>query len=81
MGFEIPNMHKPFTYCELGCGSGFSLLTYAAANPHGFFIGVDFNTHHIVEAKEAAKKVILQIFCLSKKVLKIFITMCPIVTL
>jgi ubiquinone/menaquinone biosynthesis C-methylase UbiE len=56
MGFEIPNMQKPFTYCELGCGSGFSLLTYAAANPHGFFIGVDFNTHHIIEAKEAAKK-------------------------
>ena len=56
MGFEIPDMQKPCTYCELGCGSGFSLLTYAAANPHGFFIGVDFNTHHIVEAKKAAKK-------------------------
>ncbi len=56
MGYEIPDVHKPFTYCELGCGSGFSLLTYAAANPHGFFIGVDFNTQHIKEAKEAAKK-------------------------
>jgi len=38
--------HDPFSYLELGCGFGDTLLTLAAANPHGRFTGVDINPVH-----------------------------------
>ncbi|HBB75016.1 MAG TPA: methyltransferase, partial [Planctomycetaceae bacterium] len=38
--------HEPFSYLELGCGFGDTLLTLAAANPHGCFTGVDINPVH-----------------------------------
>jgi SAM-dependent methyltransferase len=43
-----------FTYCELGCGRGFSTALLAAANPRGRFWGVDFNPAHIVDAQQVA---------------------------
>ena len=52
-GFDIPDSHS-FTYCELGCGTGHSLIVFAAANPHAQFIGIDFNEEHIAHAKQRA---------------------------
>lgn len=40
------SVHEPFSYLELGCGFGDTLLTLAAANPHGRFTGVDINPVH-----------------------------------
>jgi SAM-dependent methyltransferase len=42
-------------YCELGCGYGLSTLVLAAANPHMWFVGVDFNPTHIVAARALAE--------------------------
>jgi SAM-dependent methyltransferase len=43
-----------FSYCELGCGHGFSTTLLAAANPKGSFWGVDFNPAHVASAERLA---------------------------
>ncbi len=37
----------PFTYLDLGCGDGFTIILLAAIYPQCRFIGVDFNPGHI----------------------------------
>jgi len=46
---------RPFTYYELGCGNGHTAALLAAANPHGRFIGVDFNPAHVAYARKLAQ--------------------------
>lgn len=48
-GYDAPDSTS-FTYCELGCGTGHSLIVFAAANPQATFIGIDFNRDHIDHA-------------------------------
>ena len=43
------------TYCELGCGQGFSTNLLAAANPQIQFHATDFNPGHIVGAQNLAR--------------------------
>lgn len=50
-----PDLTKPYSYCELGCGMGINLLVAAATNPHGYFVGVDFNAQHLGIARAAAE--------------------------
>ena len=50
-----PDLTKPYAYCELGCGMGINLLVAAATNPHGYFVGVDFNVQHLTIARTAAE--------------------------
>lgn len=38
---------EPFTFLDLGCGTGFSLLMLAALYPEGRFFGVDFHPDHV----------------------------------
>jgi len=54
-GFEPPRRAPGWTYCDLGCGQGATLLVLAAANPDGLFIGVDFNPAHIARAQSVAE--------------------------
>lgn len=42
------------TYCELGCGQGFSTNLHAAANPHITFHANDFNPAQIAGARALA---------------------------
>jgi 2-polyprenyl-3-methyl-5-hydroxy-6-metoxy-1,4-benzoquinol methylase len=42
------------SYCELGCGQGFTTNLLAAANPHIQFHAMDFNPAHIAGARELA---------------------------
>lgn len=42
------------SYCELGCGQGFTANLLAAANPHIDFHAMDFNPAHIAGASELA---------------------------
>ncbi|KPD11288.1 class I SAM-dependent methyltransferase [Phaeobacter sp. 11ANDIMAR09] len=42
------------SYCELGCGQGFTSNLLAAANPHIQFHAMDFNPAHIAGARELA---------------------------
>lgn len=51
-GFAAPQLSEGFTYCELGCGHGFSTTLLAAANPQGAFWGIDFNPAHISSAEQ-----------------------------
>ena len=37
----------PFTYLDLGCGDGFTIVLLAAAYPACRFIGIDINPEHI----------------------------------
>ena len=43
------------TYCELGCGQGFSANLLAAANPHIDFHAMDFNPAHMAGAANLAQ--------------------------
>jgi hypothetical protein len=43
------------TYCELGCGQGFSANLLAAANPHVDFHAMDFNPAHMAGAINLAQ--------------------------
>jgi SAM-dependent methyltransferase len=54
-GVEPPSLEQGFTYCELGCGQGFTALVLAAANPGSNFIGIDFNPAHIARAEAQAR--------------------------
>lgn len=49
--FPPQDLHREFTYCELGCGHGLSLNILAAANPQGHFCGVDLNPEHIANGR------------------------------
>jgi len=55
-GQRSPVDGGPVTYCELGCGQGFSANLLAAANPHIDFYATDFNPAHIVGAKALAEE-------------------------
>ena len=45
-GVIPPRTASGFRYIELGCGTGRSLCTLAAANPQGQFVGVDLLAEH-----------------------------------
>ncbi|WP_235033878.1 class I SAM-dependent methyltransferase [Pantoea sp. 18069] len=55
LGFAAPDVARPFSYCELGCGLGVNLLVAAACHPHARFVGVDFNDRHLRVARAAAQ--------------------------
>lgn len=46
-GLPVIDINSRFYYCDLGCGSGLTLTTLAAAYPQGDFVGVDFNANHV----------------------------------
>jgi len=52
-GFLPPSLDR-FTYCELGCGQGFTTNVLAATNPQGDFWGMDFNPTHVAAAQRLA---------------------------
>ncbi|MEQ9360056.1 class I SAM-dependent methyltransferase [Coleofasciculus chthonoplastes] len=51
--FVSPSLEN-MTYCELGCGRGFTTNVLAAANPQSQFWGIDFNPTHAAEAQRLA---------------------------
>jgi SAM-dependent methyltransferase len=55
-GMSAPDPEQSFTYCELGCGFGTTLLLLAANYPHGQFIGIDGNVAQIQRARDIAKR-------------------------
>ena len=55
-GNRGPDPARPMSYCELGCGQGFSTNLLAAANPHIRFHGFDFNPGHIAAARRLAEE-------------------------
>jgi SAM-dependent methyltransferase len=55
-GIAAPDVTSGFSYCELGCGQGFSLLMHAAMHPTGRFHGVDFAAGQIARAQSLARE-------------------------
>lgn len=55
-GIRGPDPNQPLTYCELGCGQGFTANLLAAANPNIHLYANDYNPAHIVEAQTLAEK-------------------------
>ncbi|WP_119459031.1 class I SAM-dependent methyltransferase [Rhodospirillaceae bacterium SYSU D60014] len=53
-GIEGVPLENGFSYCELGCGQGFTSMLLAAANPKGRFHAIDFNPAHIARARALA---------------------------
>lgn len=51
LGLRPPDINGDFTWCELGCGSGFGLTMAAAAYPQAHFLGVDIDPAHIASAR------------------------------
>lgn len=57
LGSAAPDLAKPYSYCELGCGMGINLLVAAATNPQGQFVGVDANEQALAIATAGAKAI------------------------
>jgi ubiquinone/menaquinone biosynthesis C-methylase UbiE len=53
-GYKVPDVTKPFTYCDLGCGEGITLVVLAASFPQAQFYGIDMNTEHVERARALA---------------------------
>ena len=45
-GYDHPDLSKPFSYLDIGCGYGLSMAFAAARYPAGRFLGIDFNPKH-----------------------------------
>lgn len=58
-GWIGPDPSKPFTYVDLGCGNGHTLVTLAAAYPYSKFIGIDFNPEHLDMARARIREAAL----------------------
>ncbi len=56
LGHRPPGRDGSFRWCELGCGQGFSALSFAAAHPTGEFYAFDFNPSHIENARLLASR-------------------------
>ncbi|HEY8091390.1 MAG TPA: class I SAM-dependent methyltransferase, partial [Polyangiaceae bacterium] len=52
-GFSPPPGDS-FDYLELGCGTGDTLNTLAAAHPRARFLGVDLSADHVTRARSLA---------------------------
>ncbi|WP_366657425.1 class I SAM-dependent methyltransferase [Fodinicurvata sp. EGI_FJ10296] len=47
---------ESFTYCEIGCGQGTTVMALAAASPEGDFHAIDFMPAHIARAEETRQR-------------------------
>lgn len=55
LGRCTPDLQQPFTWLELGCGTGISAVVAAATHPAGRFIGLDANSRAIAQAQALAQ--------------------------
>ena len=57
LGRRAPDLLQPYTWLELGCGTGISTVIAAVTNPMGNFIGIDINPNAISRAQALADTV------------------------
>jgi len=53
-GHRPKPLDRPFRWCDIGCGQGFTALSVAALYPHAEIYGFDFNPSHIENANRLA---------------------------
>lgn len=51
-GHAPTDLNGGFTYCELGCGHGYTTALLSSVYPEGKFWGVDFNPAHVAGANK-----------------------------
>jgi SAM-dependent methyltransferase len=56
LGHRPPDLAKPFSYADVGCGNGFTALIVAATCPHAEVWGFDFNPAHVEFASDLAAR-------------------------
>ncbi len=56
LGQRPPDLARPFSYADLGCGNGFTTLVVAACCPHADVWGFDFNPAHVEFANGLAAR-------------------------
>jgi SAM-dependent methyltransferase len=56
LGHRPPDLAKPFSYADVGCGNGFTALIIAATCPHADIWGFDFNPAHVEFASKLAAR-------------------------
>jgi SAM-dependent methyltransferase len=54
LGHRPPDLARPFSYADLGCGNGLTATMVAATCPHAEVWGFDFNPAHVETARELA---------------------------
>ncbi|BBK44241.1 hypothetical protein STVA_42610 [Allostella vacuolata] len=54
-GTGHPAIDRPYRFCELGAGTGFTANLLAAANPFAEFEAIDFNPAHVAAGRELAE--------------------------
>jgi len=55
-GYEHRFPGSSFTYCDFGCGQGFTLCLLAACNPNAKFYGIDINADHIANVRRTVEQ-------------------------
>jgi SAM-dependent methyltransferase len=55
-GYRPRPIDKPFRWCDIGCGQGFTALGVAALYPHAEVFGFDYNPSHIENATRLASE-------------------------
>lgn len=55
-GYDAADLTAPFTYCDLACGPGETVVLLAKCYPHAQFFGIDINPSHIAQAKRRAEE-------------------------
>jgi len=55
-GQIAPPLDQSFVYCDLGCGTGATVLMLAASYPECEFYGIDLSAKHIEQANAAQQK-------------------------
>jgi SAM-dependent methyltransferase len=56
-GYRPRALDRPFRWCDIGCGQGFTALGVAALYPHAEVFGVDYNPSHIENATRLAAEI------------------------
>lgn len=54
LGRRAPDLRRPFTWLDLGCGAGLGALVGAATHPLGRFVGIDADPRAIERAQAVA---------------------------
>ncbi len=55
-GHRPPRIDRPFRWCDLGCGQGFTAINVAACHPEAEVFAFDFNPSHIDNARTMAAR-------------------------
>lgn len=54
-GIDAPQLTGPFSYCDIGCGTGFTLVAMGAMHPQAEFVGLDLSMCHVEAGRQLTR--------------------------